>query len=214
MASFCTSLQDALELYKDDMYVDFNKFLRDESYAVARKKDYTQLVECIGYIDDAMKTKEEWGHTEPMIVYRGMHKNVNMRIYDEFAYSSTSTDISIAAQFSNDSNIIFSFIIPDDIKYYVYTNNSQEHEVLLQRGIRYTIQDNTPTIYTYEIVLSGILHKKTRNVYNVIISKIPENIIPSYIKKLVFRGGKKHKKTYKNKRHNKSTRLNKHRIRK
>jgi hypothetical protein len=201
----CINAEDALSSYKDMEYELFNKFCRSKSYRDASNPNsFQRIAHCIALIDNSMKTKTEWGDTFTPPLYRGMkHRDINSRlIFDEHAFSSTSTDPSVAGNFSYN---ICKFDIPYDIKYYKYPGNIHENEVLLQRMIRYTLSNRPPEIFTYESMDSGKMVTKQRFLYHVTISKIPAGTITENISY----GGKKIKKTYKNKKHIKRTRLNK-----
>jgi hypothetical protein len=212
----CRSSEHALALYKDLTYRLFNKFCRSKSYRDALP-EFQSIAHCIALIDNVMKTKTEWKHSFTPPLYRGMairgriedfmkHKDINGNpIFDEHAFSSTSTNPLVAGGFSF---FIFKFDIPHDIKYYKYPDNNTENEVLLQRMIRYTLSNRPPEIVTYDSMDSGKFVQQQRTLYHVTISKIPAGTITENISYESF-GGKKIKKTYKNKKYIKRTRLNK-----
>jgi hypothetical protein len=107
-------------------------------------------------IDSAMTTGES------LVLYRGFN-NIDSYFNEDLSsvitdqgYSSCSTDINIAASFTNGSCCIIKFFLPDDIKR-IFKN---KHDILLERNLQFQILNKKEVyrgIWVYIVVVSKFI---------------------------------------------------------
>lgn len=147
---------NSFKYYQGTGYGKINNFLREMSNeSVINNNKDDPIVEHILNIDRGMK----YNKLNNMLMFRGINssliKNLPSNVLVNKAYSSATPDFNIASNFTDDCCIL-SFIIPDDIKTYIYdyknitSKNLKEQEVLLQRNTQFVniTQDKyNPNLY-------------------------------------------------------------------
>jgi hypothetical protein len=127
-----------IEFYKAEGYGVINEYLRfpHQSNIPLRIK------ECINDIDAHMKYQPS---LKGVPLYRGI-RNIDNYIQNggivvHLNYASASPDLNSAESFADGQCCVLKFYLPPDIKAYVYEND-YEKEVLIQRGVQFTIMEN------------------------------------------------------------------------
>ena len=139
--------QTWLNWYKNDGYLQINPYLKYGK--IPYNRTATQMNNFKSALNSAMKTKNDYGITEDVILYRG-HKG-RISIDDLFKYgngkfiekSYSSTSLIPLVQYGYKQ---LRFRLPDNIKFYIYPNNSGnsgEFEYLLESNLVYKLKGIT-----------------------------------------------------------------------
>jgi hypothetical protein len=142
--SIMNNTQTWLNWYKNDGYLQINPYLRYGK--ISYNRTATQMNNFKSALNSAMKTKNDYGITEDVILYRG-----HISIDDLFKYgngkfiekSYSSTSLIPLVQFGYKQ---LRFRLPDNIKFYIYPNNSGnsgEFEYLLESNLVYKLKGIT-----------------------------------------------------------------------
>lgn len=150
-----------MDAYKGDAYQEINAFLRQNNEEEINKQSNSILVRYIKDIDSNMSNN---GELNNLILYRGIGNGVipavisgSSGVLVNKAYTSCSFKLNVAKGFldEDDECCILVFTIPANIKYYIYKDDNDEKEVLIQRNTQFTINlsNSQPPIYNANLSL-------------------------------------------------------------
>lgn len=142
-----------MDTYKGDSYHEINAFLREN--IDLSKQPNNILVRYINEIDSNMTNN---GELNNVVLYRGIGNGVipavisgSSGILVNKAYTSCSFRMDIAKNFleEDDECCVLVFSIPSNVKYYIYKDDNDEQEVLIQRNTQFTIDitNSQPPVY-------------------------------------------------------------------
>jgi hypothetical protein len=144
--------QESIKAYKGELYGDINSSLRESSGDL--DKIDPQIRKHIENIDSSMKEGEK---DKYLVLYRGISNLRNFlrfnnsidsspRIID-LAFSSATKNIKVTKSFVDMNGCcVLAFVVPSEIKRYVYGDQLGEDEVLLQRNLQFILESDEPKI--------------------------------------------------------------------
>ena len=149
-----------MDVYKGDSYTEINDFLRKNTEEYINNSN-SILTRYIKEIDSKMTNN---GELNNVLLYRGIGNGVipaiisgSSGILINKAYTSCTFKLHIAKNFldENDECCILVFNIPENIKYYIYKDDNDEQEVLIQRNTQFIIDisNSKPPIYNASLTL-------------------------------------------------------------
>ena len=165
-------MNNSIKFYQGKGYGEINDFLRqvmDERTIEDNPSD--PIVKHIKNIDKEMKNN----NLKNVIVYRGINmslllnlKNMGSNVLVNKGYTSSSLDIEKSKMFT-DENCILRFIIPNNLKTYIYeykkniSENLNEKEILIQRNTQFVINnmEDIKENKIYDAVLSNYIPPKS-----------------------------------------------------
>ncbi len=134
--------ENSIRAYQDKEFYYINKFLREnlseQEFANKYNINSEKIIEIKQHISNIDK-EFNIPIKNIKILYRGIHGNT---IYSglDYGFVSTSKILNVAQKFAGKEGIIYELRLDDDIQYIDCSiNNIKEQEILLQRGLVYTI---------------------------------------------------------------------------
>jgi hypothetical protein len=165
--SECKTFEKTYDFYSSTGYQDINVYIREKTKGLPENFFYPlvggnrkniRLLYCIYQLDSFIKLSNKFGDGKT-IYYRGitpptlivlqscMENNKNVKdgkldfelSLNDIGFSSITTDINIAKNFTKDYNCcILMFTIPKNIRYGDYSSKTHEKELILERNILYS----------------------------------------------------------------------------